>query len=345
MSATIKDVAERAGVSIATVSRCYNNTGYVSDEAKKAIKKAAHELNYSPKKYKQRRIPESTSDVIGVVVTEINNPFFTSVINAVEQIADKHGKTIMICDSQEKPKTELRHLEMLRTRVGGLIIAPTSQVAYYNAEYIKELNDKVMPVVLLDREVSVPQLDGVFVDSFRGAYDGLQVLIDNGHRDIAIIAGPTTSKPGLERLNGYLEILKDNDIPIREEYILYGEFSEELAYSLTKKLIHTQKAVTAIFSSNINMSFGCIKAIYDQGMTIPDDMAYIGFDDYPLFDINALSLSVLQNPGYQLGIDCATWLVNRMDKHKRYKDIPVRRIILMPKLILRGSEKFPKNRL
>lgn len=195
-----------------------------------------------------------------------------------------------------------------------------------------------------DRESNRPQFDGVYVDSFHGTYDAIQMLIGHGHRNIAIVAGPTTSKPGLDRLNGYLEALKDNSIPIREEYILYGEFVEDLAYSLTTKLLTTQKDVTAIFSSNINMSFGCIKAIYDQKLHIPEDISYLGFDDFPMFD-RALELSVINNPGDQIGQEAAMRLINRMENYRHSKNAPVRRIILMPQLLLRGSEKYPSKKL
>lgn len=345
MSSSIKDVACRAGVSIATVSRCYNNTGYVSEKTRTAVEEAANDLEFSPKKYHKRSVPELQSDVIGVIVADYANPFFASIVSAIECVMEKQGKSVLVCDSRESSSIELRSMELLRTRVSGLIIAPTSQVSYYNAEYIRELNSKVMPVVLIDRDINASLLDGVFVDSVQGSYKGIQSLIDNGHRHIAIIAGPTQSKPGLERLNGYLEALQDNGIPIRQEYILYGDFSEDQAYKLTKKVLENHKSITAIFASNISMSFGCIKAISDQKMKIPDDIAFVGFDDFPLFSMNSLNLSVLFNPSFQLGEEAGNWLIQRMERLKRSKEIEGRRIILTPELILRGSEKFPVNRL
>ena len=144
--------------------------------------------------------------------------------------------------------------------------------------------------------------------------------------------------------SGYLEALKDHGIPIREEYILYGEFNESLAYSLTRKVLDTQKRITAIFASNISMSFGCVKAIHDNKLNIPDDIAFVSFDDFSLYSMNSLSLSVLYTPSKQLGTEAANWLVQRMEHMKRAKESEGRRIILTPELILRGSEKYPVNR-
>lgn len=340
---TIKDVAKKADVSISTVSRCLNKIGNVSEETSRNVLKTAKEMGFELKKYRRRK-NKVVNDVIGVLVTEYN-AFFTAAIEAIEHVAERNGMNVLICDTQERPGREIQCLEMLRSRVDGLIVVPASQTVEYNSCYLKEIDNNVMPVVLLDRDLSNEHLDGVFVDGFRGAYNGVQALIDQGHSKIATISGPTSNKPGLDRLNGYLEALKVNNIPIREDYILYGEFNKELAYELTKKLLTLRKDVTAIFSANLVMAFGCLKAIDYQGMKIPDDISFITFDDYFCFDMSNFNLSVIDNPAYQLGEEAAISLINRIKGGKRHKNDPSRRIILMPHLILRGSEKFPTNKI
>ena len=343
-TATAKDVAELAGVSEATVSRCYKSSDSVSKETYSRVMQISEKLNFIPRTYKHRSMPEGKSDVIGVLITQINNHFFASAIEAIEAVAEQNGLTVIICNTNESVDREIKYLEMVRNRVGGLIITPISQTNIYNGNYIKELNDKVMPVIMLDRDINTAQLDGVFVDSARGVFEGIQALIANGHREIGIITGPITSKPGIERLNGYLEALKANGIPINEEYIFYGDFTEKTGYALTQKLLTKQKTITAVFSSNLIMTYGSLKAISDFGYDIPDDIAFLTFDDYVFFGMRNFNISGIYNPGRQLGDEAAHALIKRM-RDPRHRENMARRITLVPSLILRGSERFPKNRL
>lgn len=340
---TIKDVAQAAGVSTATVSRCLNGTGYVDEQTCRHVLQIASDMNFTLKKYQPRNRHNVSTGIIGVLIPQVN-AFFDTVIDAVRQLAEQNGMTLIVCDTQERPENEIRYLEMMSGIVNGLIIAPTSETAEYNAKYLKHLNEKVMPVVLLDRGVPLGIFDGVFIDGFHGAYSGVQALIDNGHKEIAIIAGPITCKPGLDRLNGYLEALKNNNLPIKEEYILYGDFQEKSAYELTNKLLKTRKSVTAIFSSNLVMSYGCLRAIDENQLKIPEDISFITFDDDLFFNFNVFKISCIFNPGFQAGEEAATSLINRIKSYKRSKSLAARSIILTPQLILRGSEKFPVNR-
>lgn len=340
--ATIQDVAQKAGVSTATISRYLNSSGYVNKDTGKRIEEACRELGYSLKKSSGKS--GGNANTIGVIVTEINNYFFAEAIEAIEHVAERYGKDVIVCDSRERSDVEIRNIELLKTRVGGLIVVPASQMVSYNAQYLKEINDKVMPVVLFDRDVTMAHLDGVFVDDYTGAYEGVVSLAEQGHRNIAIISGPTTSKPGLERLNGYLQALKDHGIPVKEEYILYGDFKQEKAYALTKKLLEKKYPVTAVFAGNIYMGLGALKAIDEYGYSIPQDISFLTFDDYPTFDFKHNHYSVVHNPAYHVGEEAALLLIDRMENLKKNKRNAAKRIVLEPNLILRGSEKFPQNR-
>lgn len=332
---TIEDVAKKANVSTSTVSRWLNNLGSVSKETGERVQAAADELGFALKPYRRRK--SAAQGVIGVIITE-HNDFFATAVRAIERVASEHNLNVILCNSYEDNQRELRCLEVLSRRVDGLIVVPTSQTAEHNAAMIKSIDDSVIPVVLLDRDLSNEQLDGAFVDGFRGAYNAVESLIDNGHRTIATVTGPTSNKPGLDRLNGYLAALRDNHIPIREEYILYGEFKQDLAYTLTAKLLRVHPEVTAVFSANLVMGFGCIQAIDEANLQIPDQLAFITFDDFFYFE--AKGISVVNNPGQKLGEEAAKSLISRIRADKRSKYEPSRRIILMPHLILRGSEQF-----
>jgi len=342
----IQEIASKANVSISTVSRVFNDSGYVAEDKRTAVLDAAKLLGYKIPKKTKGEYDKMVSDVVGIVVPDINNPFFSESIKGMMKVMRQNDIHCLICDTDESPELEIRSLQTLRRqKVGGLIITPVSSAVEYNAEYLREFNNLGMPIVLLDRDIKFSGFDGVFLDSFRGTLDAVQTLIDNGHTEIAIIAGLITSKPGLDRLEGYLEALRQNNIPIKEEYILYGNFKQDKAYELTTKLLETKKEVTAIFSSNNLMSVGCFEAINHKGLKIPDDISLISFDDFYFFGAGNINISAVLRPTIQMGVEAAMLLVDQIKTKRRPKDQMSKRIILSPHLLLRGSEKYPTNRL
>lgn len=343
----LKEVAREAGVSLATASRVFNKSGYVAEEKRAAVLCAAKKLGYKPSQHSKKTYEKMTNDIIGIVVADINNPFFSEVTKGIMKVLKAQNINALICDTDESPEQEIQSLQTLRReKVGGIIITPASEAVEYNAEYINELKSLGISIVLLDRDIQLSGFDGVFLDSYKGAFEAVNLLIDNGHKDIAIIAGLITSKPGIDRLNGYIEALRLNNIPIKEEYIMYGDFKTEMAYELTKKLLNKKNRVTAIFSSNNLMSVGCLEAISELGLKIPDDISFISFDDFYFFDTYGFNISVVERPTMQMGIEAANILIEKMKKGRRNKDAHIsKRIILSPHLVTRGSEKFPVNRL
>lgn len=343
MTTTIKEVAAKADVSTATVSRVFSGKGYVDQETRAKVKSVAQKLNYTPKKYKTRQLQFDFQNVICVVIPDIHNTYYIEVIQGIEREMDKQGIEVLIFNTAEDPDKEIRCLNMLRqSRIGGLIAVPVSDAVSYNAECLIEINNSDIPVVILDRDIRAGNLDGVFMDNFNGAYQSIQTFIKNGHKNIAIICGPTTSTSGIERLNGYLEALKDNHIQVREEYILYGDFMQNCAYKLTRKLVERHKEVTAIFASNSRMSAGSILALAEKRLEIPDDIAFIACGKLDL--INHKISSVIY-PTMAIGSECARILLEKMQLGKRKKTTTKRRVTFDMELLLRGSEIYPKNRL
>lgn len=343
---TLKEIAKSAGVSEATVSRVFSGNGYVSSETREKILRISKENNYRPKEYKKRSGVPAYKNIIAVVVADISNNFFTKVIKGISRLAYAEGLDLIIFDTDESPEHEIRCLDTLRQRrIGGLIISPTSDVVDYNIEYLKNMNKSGIPIVLLDRDISELGMDGVFLDNFHVSYGAVQELINNGHKEIAIITGPTTTKPGIDRLNGYFEALKANNIPIKENLVYYGNYKTEGAYKLTKELLRTQKKVTAIFSSNALMSIGCIKAIADSNLHIPDDISFISAGHLDLFESYGIKISSIEGPTFQMGEEAARLVIEKMKKGRMQKGSTARRVIFHYDLVLRGSEKFPKNRV
>ena len=278
---------------------------------------------------------------MALVVADINNPFFADIIKGVSKVARANGYTVFACDTDETVKTELSVLETIqRQTIAGLIITPVSEQARRNAELLEAIQEREIPVVLVDREVKSANFDGVFIDNYKGAFDGVEALLHAGHRKIAIIAGPATSKPGKDRLKGYLEALRLYGIPVNEEYVQHGDFRWESGYHLTQRLMQLEERPSAIFVSNNLMSIGCIKALTELQLHVPKDVSLLVFDDSVALHAISQDISVINRSATQMGIEAAKILIEKIqNKEKNVRRIP-KKIVLLPKLELRGSEIF-----
>ena len=343
VSLTIKDIAALAGVSTATVSRVFSNEGYVSEGTREKILKIAEENNFTVRKY-GRKVKRSGiyGCIIGVVVPDINNAYYSEVVLGMEDVLDKHNITVMVCGTNENHGKEIKILDALRNlNVDGIVIAPVSSAVEYNKEYLIDLDKNSIPVVLLDRDVLGAQMDGVFMDNYNGAYQSIQTLIDNGHRDIAFIAGPMTSSSALDRFNAYSAALKANNIPLNEEYILYGDFKAKSAYDLTKKLVERHTKVTAIFSSNRKMSSGSLMVLAEKGLRIGEDISFISCG---CIDYHESNITYVDYPTLDIGRECANILVKRIAQGKRSSSAKAR-ITYGMNLVLKGSEKLANGKI
>ena len=344
MSASISDIAKKANVSATTVSRALSNQGYVNEETKAEIIRIADELGYRPKQYKKRN-GAASSKLIGVIVPDIKNAYFGEIIRGIEEVTFPLGYDLLICDSASDPGQEVRCISALdNANICGLIVAIASDAASYNLEYLQELNDTKFPVVLVDRNPGIPGLDSVTFDNYGGAKKAVQTFIDNGHKDIAILCGPTTAKTGLERLNGYLDALRSNNLPIQEEYILYGDFRAESGYLLTKKLLTSRRRVTAIFLSNRRMTLGCLRALKEMDLKVPEDVALISFGKSDFYSVLPVPISHVYQPVPPIGEECANILLKKLEMGKKYRKHPRKQSIFSTECILCGSEVFPINK-
>ncbi|MFD3157605.1 LacI family DNA-binding transcriptional regulator [Haloimpatiens sp. FM7330] len=336
MAVTIYDIAKKADVSRSTVSRVLNDSGYVKEETREKIIKVMKELNYTPSAI-ARSLSTNKTNTIGVVIPEISNPFFGKITKGISEVADKNNYNIILCDTNESVEKELKALKVLKEqRIQGIIITPTVAENEFNSEYLNALENLGIPIVLLDGHIKYSDFNGVFVDHIKGACDATQALLDEGHRKIAIITGRMESRPAKERLNGYKKALAINNIPVDEKYIFYGDYTHEKAYEITKQIMSMEDRPTAIFVSSNIMILGCIRAFYEENIRIPEDMAIIGFDEVDTLNIIGMNISFVSGPTTELGRTSMKMLIQNL-KDKDHKDI--RRINLLPKLVLRGSEK------
>ena len=321
----IKDIAQKAGVSLATVSRVINGSGYVKKETKDLVLKTMEELNYPLNTYHHR----SRSNIIGVVIPDIANPFFSEVLKGINKVADDEKLNIILCNTDENIEKEISYLEMLKGHnIKGLIITPTTDQNEFNRKY-------------LDRDIQFSHYDAVFLDSIKGAYEGVEALIKEGHRKVAIISGPTSSKPGRDRFNGYKKALYMNNIDEDEKYIFFGDFKLESGYNITKKILKMSDPPTAVFVSNNMMTMGCIKALTEEKVNIPQDIAVVGFDDIEAFNLMNLNISTVSRPTSQMGEAAMQILMERLNG--KGGNGSIKEVILSPSLTLRGSEKLISN--
>lgn len=339
MKVTIKDIAAACEVSKATVSRYLNGSGYVSKEASDKIKATIEEMNYVPSQT-ARSLSTRKSKVIGVVVPEANNPFFGEVFKGISDVADQQDLSIIYVDTSNDKDKEFKALAMLRTYdICGLIITVSGHddEASYMDRLTKLINELNVPVVFFDRRIEGISWPGVYADNVGGAYQGTKLLIDSGHRNIATICGNQSYLLGKNRQDGFIRAIDEAGISTDEVTIMEGDFTKELAYKKTLELIGLPKRPTAIFSPNNLTTIGIVKALYENGLKIPEDMALVGFDDIELFNDLQMPITTLKRDTVKLGEACMDLLNIQMSGKE--EEI-MSDVIVHPKLIIRGSEKI-----
>lgn len=340
MAVTINDIARAAGVSRTTVSRVLNDSGYVKEETREKIEKAIKELNYTPSAI-ARSLSTNKTNTIGVIVPEINNPFFGEIIKGIGQVADEHDLNIILCNTDDSREKELKALKLLKgQRILGIIITPTYPEDKFNSEYLNTLENLDIPVVLVDGHVKYFNFSGVFIDHIKGAFDGTAALIEAGHRKIAIITGDMNSRPARDRLEGYKKALVMNNISVDERYISYGDYKHEKAYEITKELLKMKDRPTAIFVMSNMMILGCMKALYEANISVPEDMAIMGFDKIDALNIVGMNISFINGPTIEMGRTGMELLIDNLDNGTNKNEL--KRITLLPELVLKGSEKYKK---
>lgn len=332
---TITDVARKAGVSTSTVSHVINETRYVSDEVKQRVHAAMKDLNYQPNVI-ARSLRTRETQTVGVVVSDITNPFFTSIVRAIEDEVLKQGYNIILCDTDEKPEREQVYLRLLMgRRVDGLIVAPSSG----NADLLQLAIESGYPTVLLDRSIPGLDADVVLSDNEGGAFDAVSYLIGIGHRRIGIIAGRLEVSTGADRMAGYVRAIKAHGIPVDESLIEVAQFKREIAYEKTREMLARSEPPTALFVCNNAMTAGAMAAIKAAGKKVPKDISVVGFDDSEWAALMDPPLTVVAQPIVELGTRAAQLLMRRISGGRVKTP---RAIVLKPELIVRGSCASPR---
>jgi len=340
---TISDLANAAGVSIATVSRALSSNTNINEGTKAAIQKIAAELNYQPKNYRKRIKNTWKQSMIGVIISCNNYPWFNRIMSGISSVLENEEITPIFANTSESPQKDITCINKLKDIVQGLLVVTSTELDGYNTSFLEEINQTI-PVVTMIRNTNIPCIDSIKVDGFRPTYDAINILIENGHRHIGIINGPMIFKPSFDRFAAYTEALSSREIPIRNEYICYGNFNEENSCNLTINMIKSNPSITAIFAANTAISRGCLLAFERCNIRIPDDMSFISYGDDFSYGLKNLNISVVSDPDIQIGCQATKLLLQRIQQVRPQKNKNPARIIVTPDIILRGSEVFPKNR-
>jgi DNA-binding LacI/PurR family transcriptional regulator len=332
--ATIEDVAKHARVSIATVSRVLNGSAGVGDETRKRVEAAIAALDYRPNPA-ARSLRSNRSRIIGLLISDIQNPFFAALIRGVEDEALRHEYSLILCNSDESPQREQQYLEVLYLeRVAGIIVVPTREQLAQDIR--KRYRDRGIPIVTVDRRVKDQDIDAVLSDNVLGGHEAVAHLIANGYRRIGAVTGPQAVTTGRERLEGYRKALHEAGIPLDPALERSGAFTVASGRELTEQLLDLTPPPDAIFAGNNLLTLGALHAIHDRDLKVPDDIALVGYDDIPWAELGTISLTTVTQPVYELGSTAALRLFQRMTTPP--DQIQGRReIILAPTLRVRGS--------
>jgi LacI family fructose operon transcriptional repressor len=324
----IKDVAEAAGVSTATVSRVLANKPHVRPEIQKHVLKVVKELNYRPNRVAQN-LRSNTSKIIALVVSDIENPFFQRVSRAVDDAAYELGYIVMLCNTDENPAKEESCLNLLRDEnVAGVILSPTQRAI----EKFSEMPAMDMPTVIIDRHGKNLAIDSVHIDNVQAAHAITSHLIEHGYRRIGGVFGGN-SITGSQRHEGFVRALKDHNIKPATDLIKFASPREEDGFDTTMNLLNMQERPDAILTSNSLLASGVLLAIRECKLQIPGDIAFASFDDTTCAQLFEPAITVIDQPTYEIGRTATELLIKRIQDPTRSN----REVVLKTKLIVRKS--------
>jgi LacI family transcriptional regulator, fructose operon transcriptional repressor len=326
---TIKDVAKRAGVSVATVSRVVSNHAYVRDTVRSQVQQAIAELNYRPNRV-ARSLRAQSSKYIGLIISDIENPFYTSLVRAVEDVAHKQQYSLLLCNSDEVPDKERMYIDFMRDeQVAGVIASPTDE----QGTSLQVLLDAGIPVVAVDRRAEQTPVDTVMVDHVSAAYQLAGHLLAHGHTRIGAVFGAPGTTSGRERKRGFLKALKEAGIKQPASLMREVKPVEAEGYAAALDLLGLPEPPSALFMGNNLLMTGALKAIRHKKLRIPDDISLVGHDELPWMALLDPGITVTSQPVYELGRTAIERLMARIQGDTQ----PPRELRLQPALIVRQS--------
>ncbi len=323
------DIARRANVSLGTVSHVINGKVSVSDEVRARVQKAIDELGYQPN-HLSRALRTNRTNLIGMVIPDITNPFFPSVVRGVEDAAFRANYRLLLCNADNDPAKELAYMNDLSSFMpAGIILIPSDN------HKLPTLGQ--YPLVCIDRQPLGWNGDSVTVENFEGGKTAAAHLAQLGHKQIAIVQGPENVSTVGDRVRGFLKELKRRKITISPEYIQASSFDQEGGYLCAMRLLRLVPRPTAIFAANDLIAVGALQAVKASKLRCPQDVSIIGFDGLSVTDFTEPALTSVVQPSYQLGHAAMRLLLSRIEGDTA----PPRHIVLETQLKVRDSAQEP----
>lgn len=325
---TLKDIAKIAGVSTNTVSRALNNKPDISDATKKKILKIAKELNYR-KDFTASSLRKKESKIIGVILADSANPFYSEVLKGIESASKKFGYNIIFINSERNYKHEVSAINILLSRrIDGLLLSPVQE----KVEDVKELIKLKIPLVIFARHFSHLPVNEVRSDDIKAGYIATKHLIEKGAKRILVINGYLHKSPAMMRLEGYKKALKEHGISIDEELIMVGDIGMENGIEAVNHALKKNISFDGIFAYNDMLALGAIKALKDKGIKIPKDVKIVGCDDIMFSSLITPSLTTVRIQKYKIGYEAFKLLMKVLSGKKQ-----IEKKVLDVELIVRES--------
>jgi LacI family transcriptional regulator len=332
---TIYDLAKKLNISIATVSRALKDDPVVSKKTKKKIADLAQEMGYRSNNF-ARNLRNQKTNTIGVIVPRLNSYFMSTVIAGIESIANKEGYNLIISQSSESFDKEMASAKtMFNNRVDGVLVSlayDTEDLAHFNSFFKRHI-----PLIFFDRVVEDENSTNILIDNRKAAYEATTHLIKQGCKRIVHITATPKRNVYVDRLQGYKHALSDNDIAFREDYVIISNLSQEAGAIAAQEILQMNPLPDAVFVANDNCAVGCMLALKHAGIKIPEDIAFVGFNNDPVSKVIEPNLTTINYPGYEMGEVAARNLINHLNGKATIQSTNT--IILRSELVIRDSSK------
>jgi len=309
---SLKDLALKLGISVTTVSRVLNGKARqfrISKETEKKVREAAKAMHYLPNQF-ARGLKLDKSDTIGVIVPDISNPFFAEIVKNIERESKNRGYAVFIGDSNDNTDQEIALVDHFTSRkVDGLIIAPVG----ISCKHLKNTFKSGMPLVVIDRSFSDVDFPVVTSDNYQGAYDATNELLKNGHKNIALIQGLGNSQPNTDRVMGFVDAMKKWDIPQDSLTIVGNSFSIENGFTQATKLLNSANPPTAIFALSNLIALGALKAVFDLGLSVPENVSLVSFDEQAYSAFLNTPMTTIEQNKEEMGLKAVDLLLTQIE--------------------------------
>lgn len=332
---TIYDIARKLNISIATVSRALKDDPVVSKKTKKKISDLATEMGYRSNNF-ARNLRNQKTNTIGVIVPRLNSYFMSTVIAGIESVANNEGYNLIISQSSESAEKETASAKtMFNNRVDGLLVSlayDTENISHFDS-FIK----KKVPVIFFDRVAEHQNFTNVLIDNRRAAYEATTHLIEQGCKKIVHITATPKRNVYISRLQGFKQALTDHKIKLEEQDVIISNLSQEAGASAANEILAMNPRPDGIFVANDNCAVGCMLALKHAGIRIPQDIAFVGFNNDPVSKVVEPNLTTINYPGYEMGEVAARNLINHLNGKATINSTNT--ILLRSELVIRDSSK------